>query len=123
MTNEKLLLDSWRYLNKRAVSGVDRVTAREYEQNLKGNIRGLVERLKGKRYHAKLARRVNIPKGNGKERPLGIPALEDKLVQLAASRVLSAIYEEDFLLMSFGYLSLPLMLSNKRTILPVERLI
>jgi len=54
---------------------------------------------------------------------LGIPALEDKLVQLAASRVLSAIYEEDFLLMSFGYLSLPLMLSNKRTILPVERLI
>lgn len=103
MLNEELLLDSWRQLNKKAASGVDRVTAREYEQNLKGNIRVLVERLKEKRYRAKLVRRVYIPKSNGKERPLGIPALEDKLVQLAASRILSAIYEEDFLPMSFGY--------------------
>lgn len=103
MLNEELLLDCWRYLNKRAASGVDRVTACEYERNLEGNVRELVERLKGKRYRAKLVRRVYIPKSNGRKRPLGIPALEDKLVQLAAARILSAIYEEDFLPVSFGY--------------------
>jgi RNA-directed DNA polymerase len=103
MLNEELLLDCWRYLNKGAASGVDRVTAREYERNLEGNVRELVERLKGKRYRARLVRRVYIPKSNGRKRPLGIPALEDKIVQLAAARILSAIYEEDFLPMSFGY--------------------
>ncbi len=103
MLNEGLLLDCWRYLNKRAASGVDRVTAREYERNLEGNVRELVERLKGKRYRAKLVRRVYIPKSNGRKRPLGIPALEDKIVQLAAARILTAIYEEDFLPVSFGY--------------------
>jgi len=103
MLNEELLLDSWRYLNKRAATGVDRVTVREYERNLGVNIRDLVKRLKEKRYHAKLVRRVYIPKSNGRKRPLGIPALEDKIIQLAASRILTAIYEEDFLPMSFGY--------------------
>jgi retron-type reverse transcriptase len=56
----------------------------------------LAQRLKGKRYRAKLVRRCYIPKGNGKERPRGIPALEDKLVQLACAKLLMAIYEQDF---------------------------
>ena len=103
MLNEKNLLDSWRYLKKDAASGIDRVSARAYEENLHENIRSLVERLKGKSYRAKLVRRHYIPKGEGKYRPLGIPAIEDKLVQKAAARILEAIYEQDFLVYSFGY--------------------
>jgi RNA-directed DNA polymerase len=101
--DEELLHDAWRGLNKSAAGGVDEVTAQAYEADLHGNIRRLVERLKTKRYRAKLVRRVYIPKENGKQRPLGIPALEDKLVQLACAKVLTAIYEQDFLDCSYGY--------------------
>ena len=101
--NADLLLDCWSDLNKNAASGVDNVTAQAYEQDLIANIRDLAERLKTKRYRAKLVRRCYIPKDNGGERPLGIPALEDKLVQLACARILNAIYEQDFLPVSYGY--------------------
>jgi RNA-directed DNA polymerase len=67
------------------------------------NISNLVERLKTKSYRAKLVRRHYIPKGDGKLRPLGIPAVEDKLLQLAVTRLLTAIYEQDFLRCSYGY--------------------
>jgi retron-type reverse transcriptase len=93
LINEEMLLVAWREINKNAASGVDRVTAREYEENLIDNIRDLVLRLKEKRYKAKLVRRVYISKSDGRQRPLGIPALEDKLVQSAAARILNAIYE------------------------------
>jgi RNA-directed DNA polymerase len=93
----------WRDLNKNAASGVDEITAQAYEENLVVNIQALVERLKTNRYRAKLVRRCYIPKENGKERPLGIPALEDKLVQLACAKLLSAIYEADFIDNSYGY--------------------
>jgi group II intron reverse transcriptase/maturase len=98
-----LLLDSWGDLNKNAASGVDQVTAQAYEQDLIANIQDLAERVKRKRYRAKLVRRCYIPKDNGGERPLGIPALEDKLVQLACAKILNAIYEQDFLPVSYGY--------------------
>lgn len=98
-----LLHCCWRELNKRAASGVDDVTAQAYEQDLNANIEALAERLKTKRYRAKLVRRCYIPKENGGERPLGIPALEDKLVQLACAKLLGAIYEQDFLPVSYGY--------------------
>ncbi len=81
--NKTLLQESWKALNKDAASGVDNVTAAEYSEYLDSNLQSLAERLKSKRYRAKLVRRCYIPKENGKERPLGIPALEDKLVQLA----------------------------------------
>lgn len=103
MLNEDMLHDCWRYIRKDAAFGVDRVSAQEYEQNLGDNIQQLVERLKEKRYRAKLVRRQYIPKGNGKLRPLGIPATEDKLLQLAVKRELEAIYEQDFMRCSYGY--------------------
>jgi group II intron reverse transcriptase/maturase len=96
------LKECWGDLNKEAASGVDRVTAEAYQENLEANIQNLAERLKKKRYRAKLVRRCYIPKENGGERPLGIPALEDKLVQLACSKILTAIYEEDFVESSYG---------------------
>lgn len=98
-----LLLECWEDLNKKSASGVDRVTAADYEQELIGNIQRLAERLKAKQYRAKLVRRVYIPKDAGGERPLGIPALEDKLVQMACAKSLGAIYEQDFLPVSYGY--------------------
>jgi len=103
MLTEAFLLESWRWVRKNAASGVDGVSAREYERELAANIRSLVERLKGKRYRARLVRRQWIPKGDGKERPLGIPVVEDKLLQVAVARILSAICEQDFLRCSYGY--------------------
>src|SRR5260370_21795007 len=101
--NEELLRDSWRLLRKDAASGVDRVSAAEYEANLEENIHQLVERLKRKRYRARLVRRHYIPKGAGRMAPLGIPAIEDKLLQLAVKRLLEAVFEQDFLSCSYGY--------------------
>lgn len=103
LLNEENLLDSWSYLNSKAASGVDRISMKEFEANLLTNIQGLVTSLKEKRYRAKLVRRVNIPKGNGKHRSLGIPTIGDKLIQKAVARILEAIYEQDFLVCSYGY--------------------
>ena len=103
LLNEKILLDSWYKLNRKSASGIDDVSWREYDSNLHENIRNLTERLKQKRYRAKLVRRHYIPKGDGKVRPLGIPAIEDKLVQHAAARILQNIFEADFQPSSYGY--------------------
>jgi group II intron reverse transcriptase/maturase len=97
------LLTAWMRINKDAASGVDKMTAEEYSQNLTENLNGLAQRLKEKTYKAKLVRRTYIPKDNGKERPLGIPALEDKIVQQAVAMLLDAIYEQEFLDVSYGY--------------------
>lgn len=102
LTPERLL-SAWIRINKTAASGVDKVTAKEYQTNLLSNIEDLAQRLKEKRYKAKLVRRKYIPKDNGKERPLGIPALEDKIVQRAVTMLLEAIYEQEFLDVSYGY--------------------
>jgi RNA-directed DNA polymerase len=90
-------------LRKDAASGVDGVTFQQYEQNLEANLADLVGRLKRKAYRARLVRRKYIPKGGGKLRPLGIPVLEDKLLQMAVTQILLAIYEVDFLPCSYGY--------------------
>jgi group II intron reverse transcriptase/maturase len=103
MLDVALLRSCWDDLNKDAASGVDGVTAEQYQENLEANLQGLAERLKKKKYRTKLVRRCYIAKDNGKDRPLGIPALEDKLVQLACAKVLTAIYEQDFLDVSYGY--------------------
>lgn len=97
------LRDCFFQLRKDAAPGVDGVDFQEYEKNLEANLRELERRLKQKSYHARLVRRKYIPKGQGKWRPLGIPTLEDKLVQQAVAQILSAIYEADFLPCSYGY--------------------
>jgi len=73
LLNEEFLKECWREINRDAAYGVDRVSARDYEEHLEANLRDLVERLKRKTYQAKLVRRHYIPKGEGKLRPLGIP--------------------------------------------------
>jgi RNA-directed DNA polymerase len=103
MLNEELRKESWREIKKHAASGVDQISAQDYEQHREGNIRDLVERLKQKRSRANLVKRHYIPKGNGQLRPLGIPAVEDKLLQGAATRLLAALYEQDFLRCRYGY--------------------
>jgi RNA-directed DNA polymerase len=90
-------------LRKDAASGVDGVTFQEYEKNLDANLENLVGRLRRKAYRARLVRRKYIPKGNGKLRPLGIPVLEDKLLQVAVTQILLAIYEVRFLPCSYGF--------------------
>ncbi len=89
--------------NRKASAGVDGVTWEQYESNLEGNLQGLYERLRRGAYRAKSSRRVYIPKADGRQRPLGVAALEDKIVQRAVVEVLNAIYEEDFLGFSYGF--------------------
>ena len=101
--NQDVLRQSFLRLRKDAASGVDGVTFQAYGKDLESNLEDLVGRLKRKAYRARLVRRKYIPKGNGKLRPLGIPVLEDKLLQMAATQILLAIYEVDFLPCSYGY--------------------
>jgi RNA-directed DNA polymerase len=98
-----MLYDCFHQLKRGAAPGVDGVTVSEYEKGLAERLESLLSRLIGKRYRAQPVRRRYIPKTNGKLRPLGIPALEDKIVQLAASRILGSIYEADFSERSVGY--------------------
>ena len=90
-------------LKRRAAPGVDGIDWHSYEANLEENLKNLTNRLKAGSYRAREIRRKYIPKANGKMRPLGIPCLEDKIVQRAVARILEAIYEQDFLESSFGY--------------------
>ena len=103
LIDENFLRECWRDIRKNAAYGVDRISAQQYAENLVDNIRNLVERLKSKTYRARLVRRHWIPKPDGRQRPLGIPVVEDKLLQLAVTRILEAIYEQDFLRCSYGY--------------------
>jgi RNA-directed DNA polymerase len=103
MLDEDFLKQCWRDIRQDAAAGVDQVSAQAYEQHLDENLPRLVERLKQKRYRAKLVRRHDLPTGDGTQRPLGIPAVADKLLQLAVARLLEAIYEQDFRRCSYGY--------------------
>ena len=97
------LYAAFRGLRKKASAGVDGVTYGEYERDIAGNLQTLHERLKNGQYQAQPLRRVYIPKENGKQRPISIPALEDKIVQKATVEILNAIYEQDFLDCSYGF--------------------
>jgi len=89
-------------LRRQAAPGVDHITWADYEQNLEANLRDLHTRLHRGSYQPKPSRRAYIPKADGRPRPLGIAALEDKIVQRAVVEVLNAIYETDFYGFSYG---------------------
>jgi group II intron reverse transcriptase/maturase len=97
------LLECWRFINPRAAAGIDRLSAREYGMNLLDNLTSLVELVKAESYRSKWILRKYIPKPNGKLRPLGIPSIADKILQVAVSKILEAIYESEFLECSYGY--------------------
>lgn len=82
---------------------VDKQSAYAYEQQLEANLQRLLERIQSGTYRAPAIRRVYIPKGDGKQRPLGIPTFEDKIVQRALVMLLEPIYEQDFYDSSFGF--------------------
>jgi len=103
MITPEALYAAFRGLRKKASAGVDGVTYEEYERDAPRNIQTLHERLKNGKYQAQPLRRVYIPKENGKQRPISIPALEDKIVQKAMVEILNAIYEQDFLDCSYGF--------------------
>jgi RNA-directed DNA polymerase len=97
------LAKSFLDLKRSAAVGVDGVTWREYENGLEEKIAALWDAVQSGRYRAQPSRRVYIPKADGSQRPLGVAALEDKIVQRAAATVLNAIYETDFLGFSYGF--------------------
>ena len=97
------LTRAYRRARAEAAVGVDGVTKEQYGQELEANCQALHARLKAKQYRHQPIRRVHIPKAQGKTRPIGIAAFEDKLVQDAVREVLEAIYEQDFLACSYGF--------------------
>ncbi len=102
-STKKCLHEAFYNLKKRAAVGVDGITWHEYEQDLEANITDLHGRIHRGAYRAKPSRRVWIPKPDGRQRPLGIASLEDKIVQQAVLWVLQSIYEQDFLGFSYGF--------------------
>lgn len=97
------LLAAWKRTRKDGATGIDGQTAREYAENLEENLGELEDRVKAFRYRAPPVRRTYIPKGDGGRRPLGIPTIEDKVVQRAFLMVLEPLYEEVFLDCSYGF--------------------
>ena len=102
VTLERLRWAYWA-LSPKAAPGLDGVTWEDYGRDLEANLRDLHERVQGGRYRAKPSRRAYIPKADGRLRPLGIAALEDKIAQRAVVEVLNAVYEVDFRGFSYGF--------------------
>jgi group II intron reverse transcriptase/maturase len=98
-----LLKEAFMRLRKKAAPGVDEVTWSDYGEGLEARLLDLQDRIQRGSYHPLPVRRVHIPKGDGRTRPLGIPTLEDKLVQQAVRMVLEPIYEREFIGFSYGF--------------------
>lgn len=103
LLDERFLKECYFNLGKDRASGIDGVSWKEYGERLDENLKSLVTCMKAKRYKPQPARRVYIPKNEHEKRPLGLPALEDKIVQKGITRILETIYEADFLDCSYGF--------------------
>ena len=97
------LVEAYRRTRKDGAKGVDGQSAEEYAENLEENLEDLLDRAKKGTYRAPPVRRVEIPKGDGRTRPIGIPTFEDKVLQRAVVMLLEPIYEEDFYDFSYGF--------------------
>jgi len=91
------LRKSYRDLNRNAVPGVDKVTWRQYGEDLEKRLANLHERIHNGTYRAQPSKRIYVPKPDGRQRPIGIAALEDKIAEMAVVTILNQIYEEEFL--------------------------
>ena len=103
MLNMQNLKECFYMLKGDKATGVDGVSVEEYEKNLEGNIGELIERMKKWAYRPQPVERVYILKASGKKRPIGIPTVEDKMVQMCIKRILEAIWEVDFMESSYGF--------------------
>jgi group II intron reverse transcriptase/maturase len=101
--NVERLREAYLALKRDAAAGVDGQTWQDYGKELESNLRDLSQRLARGAYRARPVKRAYIPKADGRPRPIGIPALEDKIVQRATVQVLNAVYETDFLGFSYGF--------------------
>src|SRR5213593_283683 len=101
----EFLKETWGKMNRRASGGVDGQSAEQFGNELETQVEAICKQLKEGTYHAPPVRRVDIPKGPGKvgTRPLGIPTVEDRLLQRAVARILEAVFEADFLNCSYGF--------------------
>ena len=96
-------MEAYRLTDKDGASGIDGVTAADYEGNREGNLLDLLDRIKSGRYRAPPIRRAYIPQADGSQRMLGITTFEDKVAQRAVTMVLEDIYEQEFLPCSYGF--------------------
>lgn len=103
LLDSELLVQSWGQINKRSKGGVDGVTIKDFKQRLPENIERLHRQLKDKSYRVGEVMRSYIEKDNGKKRPLGLPIIDDKVVQQSTVQILSSIWEQDFVCNSYGY--------------------
>ena len=103
LLNEEYLAECFAQLKRGKAVGIDGVDIEQYEENLLGNLKDLVDRMKSGKYRPQPVRRVYIPKESGGKRPLGIPSIEDKIVQMGITRILEAMFEPNFLSASHGY--------------------
>ena len=101
--DEPWLHEAYRRVRKSVAAGVDGVRPAEYEEDLDANLKSLLNRFKSGLYRAPAVRRVHLPKAGGKTRPIGIPTLEDKVLQRAVLMILEPVYEQDFLDCSYGF--------------------
>lgn len=98
-----VLHEAYRLTRKTGATGIDGVSGADFGHDLEANLSDLLDRFKSGRYRAPDVRRVHIPKGDGRTRPLGIPTFEDKVLQRAVAMILEAAYEQDFLSCSYGF--------------------
>lgn len=103
LLNSDLLVQSWGQINKQSAAGIDGISPVDFKQRLPENIDRLSQQLKQKTFRVGDIKRVYIPKSNGKQRPLGLPIMDDKVVQQGVSQILQSIWEQDFLPNSYGY--------------------
>lgn len=103
LVDKEWLSESWKKLRKGAAFGIDAISTEMYAGNLEQNLDSLLYRMKQGKYNAQPVKRIYIPKADGKKRALGLPTIEDKVAQNAINFILQAVFEQEFLPISYGF--------------------